>query len=116
MKKDEFGPQFEELLQRATERGDGITAAELASETGSSRQRAYAWVDNNRARLRATGKSDYGANRWILAGHGGEAAPGAGEIAQGARLLVRDVRWQGGLVLELVLDDGTVVIADIRQD
>lgn len=113
MKKDEFGPRFEQLLEQATETGAGITAADLAHQTGSSRQRAYAWVDNNRSRLRAAGKSDYGANRWILAGQG---SANEGEIATGARLLVRNVRWQGGLVLELELDDGTVLVADVRED
>lgn len=112
MKKDEFGPRFEAILTERTESGEGVTAAELAQLTGSSRQRAYGWVDNNRGRLRPVAKSEYGANRWVLAGSGeGES----GEIHTGARLLVRDVRWQGGLVLELELDDGTVLVADIRQ-
>lgn len=114
MKKDEYGPQFEELLERATETGEGITAAELAKETGSSRQRAYAWVDNNRHKLRPAGKSEYGANRWVLAKNG--EVQESGTVATGSRLLVRDVRWQGGLVLELELDDGTVLVADIRED
>lgn len=113
MKRDEYGPQFEQLVTAATESGEGVTTAELAKETGSSRQRAYAWVDANRGRMRGVGKSEYGANRWVFAGVGEAGEPG--EIHSGARLLVRDVRWQGGLVLELELDDGTVLVADIRE-
>lgn len=116
MKKSEFEPEFERLMQEGTKSGEGTTTKDLQDQTGASRQWAYAWLDKNRARFRPIGKTVYGANRWVLRGAGetnGTEAPG--EIHTGARLLVKDVRWQGGLVLELELDDGTVLVADIRE-
>lgn len=114
MKKDEFGPLYEGILQSATDEGTGgVSTRQLAEQTGSSRQRAYAWVDNNRARLRVVGKTREGAAKFVFASADEPAAQGS--IGQGSRLLVRNVRWQGGLVLELELDDGSVVVADIRQ-
>lgn len=115
MKKDEFGPQYMRVLEEATATGTGVTTGEMARMVGSSRQRAYMWVTNNRAKLRVTGKTQEGANRYVLAPAGVETTDDPGTINTGSRLLVRNVKWQGGLVLELELDDGTLVTADIRQ-
>ncbi len=57
MKEDVYGPQLKELLQTSTE---PLSPREMIEAVGCSPQRVYAWVKNNRANLRAMGKTSKG--------------------------------------------------------
>jgi hypothetical protein len=114
MKRDEFGPKFEALL---AEHPEGLTPAQLSDLAGSSRQRAYTWVQKNRHRLHSGGRTAHGATAYTLRNGVHPAAGGptsSSGIVVGSHLLVRSMRWSpSGLELVMEADDGTEVAASI---
>ena len=57
MKKSEYAELYERILKAAMSAG-GVDVPTLAREAGSSRQRAYTWIAQNRDRLEVLGRTD----------------------------------------------------------
>lgn len=115
MKRDEFGPKFQQLLEESVE---GMTPAELAKAAGSSRQRAYAWIQKSRGQLVARGRTDHGATRFAWGGGAAtEGTSDGGAIEPGGTLVVRGMRWSaaGGLELTLEAPDGSDLRVVVQQ-
>lgn len=126
-KRDEYGPLLEQALR---EHPEGMSPRELYQAVGCSQQRAYAWIKQNRSKLRSVGKNDTGALRFVIKDHPvrdirgvvattAGKSPGAGVSEDsaagfqvGAAVMVRSMRWTDGqLEIGLEADDGSELMA-----
>lgn len=112
-REDEYGPLLKQaVIDAGTE---GISVGELYPKVGCSRQRAYSWVEREKANLRAVDKSSKGGVRytWVDSSRTPRGVPtasmrGVEGVEVGSQLTITRMRWvEGKLAMTVRAGDGT---------